>query len=320
MLVLADLALYYDDQLAEAYIVRGEYYSVKGSAKQAIEEWDQAIRYNPNNWNAYGMKGGIYEELDILKSLENLQKAASLNHGPELPDLLTRTGYDYYQAGFPEKGNYYILEALKLDRDSLKYFDNLARYAAETESDYRKAVDHFEKRYLTDSTNTEFLVSLGYYNSLIGQYKESLKYYKKYISTYKARGQSTPPFSRITLIGYAYLQNGYGKEAEYYSDRQIEAYNNRLTSVRPGEKIYWIYPLAGIYAYRGDKVKAYENLKIFDHAQSFTLKWVTLIKNDPQFNNIRNESEFQKIVRDVESKYLAEHERVRKWLEEQGKI
>jgi hypothetical protein len=41
---------------------------------------------------------------------------------------------------------------------------------------------------------------------------------------------------------------------------------------------------------------------------------------NPFFDSIRNEPEFQKIVKDVEAKYQAEHERVRKWLEEQGKL
>ena len=45
-----------------------------------------------------------------------------------------------------------------------------------------------------------------------------------------------------------------------------------------------------------------------------------LIKNDPLFNSIRNEPEFQKIVGELESKDQAEHGRVRKWLEEQGKL
>jgi len=43
---------------------------------------------------------------------------------------------------------------------------------------------------------------------------------------------------------------------------------------------------------------------------------VMLIKTDPLFNSIRNEPEFQQIVKDIESKYQAEHERVRKWLQE----
>jgi hypothetical protein len=44
------------------------------------------------------------------------------------------------------------------------------------------------------------------------------------------------------------------------------------------------------------------------------------IKTDPIFNNIRNEPEFQQIVKDIEAKYQAEHERVRKWMEEQGML
>jgi molybdopterin converting factor small subunit len=40
------------------------------------------------------------------------------------------------------------------------------------------------------------------------------------------------------------------------------------------------------------------------------------MKTDPLFNSIRNEPEFQQIVKDVEAKYQAEHEKVRKWLEE----
>ena len=42
-------------------------------------------------------------------------------------------------------------------------------------------------------------------------------------------------------------------------------------------------------------------------------------KDDPLFNSIRNEPEFQQIVKDIEAKYQAEHERVRKWLEGAGK-
>jgi len=41
-----------------------------------------------------------------------------------------------------------------------------------------------------------------------------------------------------------------------------------------------------------------------------------VIKNDPLFENIRDEPQFQQIVRDVEAKYQAEHEKVKKWLGE----
>jgi hypothetical protein len=80
------------------------------------------------------------------------------------------------------------------------------------------------------------------------------------------------------------------------------------------------YDLAGVYAFRGEKDKAYKNLKIFNQRKTECLWMVMLIKTDPLFNNIRDEPEFQQIVRDVEAKYQAEHERVRKWLEENNML
>ena len=51
--VLADIALSYDDQLAEAYDVKGVYYGIIGKPEQAIKEYEKAIKFNPNYWLAY---------------------------------------------------------------------------------------------------------------------------------------------------------------------------------------------------------------------------------------------------------------------------
>jgi hypothetical protein len=87
-----------------------------------------------------------------------------------------------------------------------------------------------------------------------------------------------------------------------------------------GEGLYTYYDLAGVYAFRGEKDKAYKNLRIFNQSQRINLFIVMLMRTDPLFNSIRNEPEFQQILRDVEAKYQAEHERVKKWLEEQGML
>jgi hypothetical protein len=120
-------------------------------------------------------------------------------------------------------------------------------------------------------------------------------------------------------IGYSYWQNGYKKEAEYYFNEQIK-YCNKIIDLKRlyAQTLYPHYDLAGVYAFRGDKIKSYENLKIFNQRKVESLWMVMLIKTDPLFNSIRNEPEFQQIDRDVEAKYQAEHERLRKWLEEQG--
>ena len=79
---------------------------------------------------------------------------------------------------------------------------------------------------------------------------------------------------------------------------------------------YTYYDLAGIYAFKGEKDKAYQNLRIFNQRMRMPLWIVTQIKKDPLFDSIRDDPEFQEIVRDIEAKYQAEHERVRLWLED----
>jgi hypothetical protein len=63
---------------------------------------------------------------------------------------------------------------------------------------------------------------------------------------------------------------------------------------------------------RGDQNKTYDNLKIYDESKAFSLGALISIKKDPLFDTIRNEPEFQQVVRDIETKYLAEHDRVGK--------
>jgi hypothetical protein len=122
-------------------------------------------------------------------------------------------------------------------------------------------------------------------------------------------------------IGYAYWQNGYKEEAEYYFNETIKNCSRIIELKRSwGQKLYSYYDLASAYAPKGEKDKAYKNLRIFNQIQRTTLWMVTCIKDDPLFNSIRNEPEFQQIVKDIEAKYQAEHERVRKWLEEQGML
>lgn len=43
---------------------------------------------------------------------------------------------------------------------------------------------------------------------------------------------------------------------------------------------------------------------------------VTLIQDDPLFDSIREEPEFQQILRDVKAKYQDDYNKVRSWLEE----
>jgi TolB-like protein len=318
VLILAGKAISLDDQLADAYTVRGDYYRVAGNTEQAIKEYDKAIKFNPNAWEAYYGKGRLYG--DLVETIKCYQIAASLNRGNELPFILGNLGAEYANSGFPDKCTAYAQEVLKLTGDSLYFYYWLGATETGLSGNHPKAINYLKKAYAIDTNYAEILHYLGYAYMFSHEYKESLFYYKKYIERLKVLGNLN--INEMHRIAYVYWQNGYKKEADYYFDKQIEFANSeiRLNRSRSGEQFLSYYDLAGVYAFRGEKEKAYENLRIFNQRKTEQLWMVTLIKMDPLFDSIRNEPEFQQIVRDVEVKYQVEHERVRKWLEEQGKL
>jgi TolB-like protein/lipopolysaccharide biosynthesis regulator YciM len=313
-LLLTDIAISHDNQIAEVYAVRGDCYRDIGQVKQAIREYDKAIELNPNSWEAYQGRGELYQKFDLLRAIENYHKAASLNRGSELPSLLRSLWKQYYYAGFIEQGLYYLQEALKLDRDSAMYYYYLSWYAYDL-NDFGKGIEYGKKALAIDSSSTGVNIIIGLNYSYLGQYEHSLMNLKKSIEK-----QDTLDDLRIGYmhrLGYAYWQNGNREEADYYFDKQIDYCNWANELGREYSKQFAsYYDLAGVYAFRGEKDKAYENLRIYSEMPSPHFRLILRIKRDPLFDSIRNEPEFQQIVRDVEAKHQAEHERVRKWLEE----
>jgi tetratricopeptide (TPR) repeat protein len=322
VLVLADLALSFDDHLAKAYYDRALYYIGNGKPEQAIKEFDKALKYNPSYWEIYLNEAWLvyfmdYNNMDFVKGLEYLHKAASINHGKELPSILHTLGYAYgWFAGFHEKGNYYHQEAFKLDGDTNGYFIGLAR-GEQVFQNYEKAIDLLNKCYKRDSNSVTISAWLAYDYHMLDQSKESLKYVKKFED--RLEDAEWVFYSAMKWIGYAYWQNGYKKEADHWFNEQKKMSEE---SIKIGRyySIDAYYDLAAVNAFLGDKGKAYEKLREVAKIHTCPLWLLTSIKDEPFFNSIRNEPEFQKIVSKMEIKYQAEHERVRKWLEEQGML
>jgi tetratricopeptide (TPR) repeat protein len=259
----------------------------------------------------------LYIYHDFVKTIDNGQKAASLHRGSQLPQILRDLGEAYLLVGFVENFKECILEAFQLDGDSVEYYRALGEIEFFYLQNFVKALDFYEKVYAIDTIRGCLELATTY--MFLGQNEESLVYYKKHLKRQEAQGAIV--LVDMQRIGYAYWVNGYKKEAEYYFEKQIEYSNNEIQLGRyRSEYFFSYYNLAGVYAFLGEKDKAYENLRIFNQNQIMAFWMVWYIKKDPLFDSIRDEPEFQEIVRDVEVKYQAEHERVRKWLEEQGML
>ncbi len=251
---------------------------------------------------------------DVVKVLYNAHKFASFNRGPFLPNLFIVISGCYGSAGFKQKSLYYLDEAIKLNNDSVFYYNSLAYFEVE-DGDYIKALDYRIKAFNIDSNNVNVLQSLGITYEHNKQFEESLKYYKKWIDRLNFLGEIDD--NSMHRIGYAYWVNGYEEEAKYYFDKQVEICTVAIELGRFwAVQLYCNYDLAAVFAFRGEKERAYENLKIFNQRETMPLWLNDLINYDPLFDKLRDEPEFQQILQEVEVKFQIEHERVQKWLEE----
>lgn len=317
VIFLTNRAVELDNQLAEAYNLRGIYYFDKGNFEQALKELDTALKYNPNLWEAFFFKGRLYrfESKEPEQTIYNFHRALLLHRGSSLPLLYTSIAQAYLYAGFTEQAEYYYKQAFSLNQDSAKYFNSMADIENNNRN-YKESIEFGIKAIQYGSTTTETLNLLGFNYSMVNNPKESLKYYKKMLELLQL--QNTLNVNNMHRVGYAYFKNGFKNEASFYFNEQIKFCKESIEFGRSYSSGFWAYyDLAAVYAFLGEKEKALENLRIFNQRQNLNIVCFRLIKDDPLLNNLRNEPEFQQIEKDIETKYLSEHERVRKWLEEQ---
>jgi len=314
-LVLVNIALSIDNKLDEAYYIKGQYYEQNGNIEEALNNYDKTININPNFYSAYTSKGYLYSNIlsDMVKSLENFYKALSLASGDERPTLLGAIGSRYSELGFFEKAKYYYQEAYALDSSQIQYLSRLAWMEFNLEN-YEEALKLYKKVYEIDTT---VLFNLHFYLYAPGHDEEAFAHARKLIELNKRTG--VPIYFQSHRIGYIYYKMSQYEEAEDYFKQQIKYSEesirlNRFYSMMKHAH----YDIAATYTFLGDKEKAYQHLDEFNTMDFFGLMLISFVKNDPMFISIHNEERFQNIVRDMETKNQAEHERVRKWMEEQG--
>ena len=317
MLVLVKKALRFDEQLDEAYYLKGLYYYANGYPKEALDDFDKSLKINPNFYEAYERKGFILTWIlyDYVKGIENYNKALSLIRVIDRPALLRDLGNAYLNVGFIEKAKYYFKEAFTLDNNIVENLGSLAWMEFSTEN-FEEALKLTMRAYEIDSTN---VFSLIIYNITASHKTEAYLYANKVVEYYKKTGRL--PLQTAFQIGYAFWQVGKYKVAKNYFDQQIRYGEESIKLNRDvAQRKAAHYDLASTYAFLGNKVKAYQYLDEFDKMNFYPLWWVSYAKHNPLINSIRAEERYQKILQNMAFKNQVEHDRVKKWLEAQGML
>lgn len=318
VLFLSNKALSFDDKLSDAYYMRGSYYVVKGLFEKALEDVNKGIEINPNDWNLYRAKGNFIDSYlgDYVQSIDNLQNAIIRERGENLPSLLKTLARKYVDIGFTDIAKDLYQQAFKLDEDSISLIGSLTWIEYSLEN-FEEALKISRKALRIDSTR---YINIEYYNCLPASYMdEAYLNVIKSIKRYNKSGEL--PLQSSLRIAYIFWQVGKREEAQHYFEQQIKIGEESIKLGRLIARSYAAqYDLAATYAFLGNHAKAYQYLDEFSKRKNYPLWWVNLAKHDPLFVSIRNEERFQKILQNMESKYQAEHERVRKWLVEQNML
>jgi len=317
VLLLTNKALSFDPTLDEAYYVRGMYLrNQKDGYDAALEDFNTALEINPNYSQAYFQISILYAWFfyDYVEAIKNCQIAIGLDHSAYLPFSFRNLGNLYSNVGFGDQARDYYLKAFQLDNDSVQYYNELA-WQAYGEENLLEANKYAYQSYLLDSailTNVSFLME---FNSFLGNYKEANLYANKLLDLYNKVHNQPNNWHRI---GYTFLKIGKPEEAEFYFNEQIKWCEESIKLNKEYAQTYWAhYDLACVLALKGETEKAIQLLTEVNK-NNFFPKWhVSHFKQDPFFENIRDDERFQKILNDIEAKYQKEHEKVKLWLEEE---
>jgi len=313
-LILANIALHYDPQLEEAWQVIGRCCFEKGDIEGALRNYDKAIEINPGYSDALAYKGYLLTSLvgDYVGGIDAYRRSVRTGPPEYIPDLLRGLGQAYLDVGFIDSAKSCYRQAYEFDGNKGLYLFNL--------SDIEFCLEHFEEAirigYEASKVDSAYYPEAAYFYGERNHTGEAFLQAKRLLREFERSGKIN--LDQAHRIGYAFWRAGEYGQARKFFEMQIHRSRESIKLKRMISQLKLAhYDLAGTYAFLGDREKAYQYLDEVDKSSFYPLWWITLVKHDPLFNSLRNDDKFRKILQNMQTKFQAEHERVKKWLEEQ---
>jgi tetratricopeptide (TPR) repeat protein len=238
--------------------------------------------------------------------------------------MMRGLGVFFGNMGFPEKGRYYVEEALKLDNDSGRYFRSLSIIEFnQNNSGIALSLSQNALKINPENLDIHFINMVCY--SMLNRHEEAYRSALEVLSIFKESGLS--PKSGWENIGYAFFNAGHKNEAAYYFSKQIELYEEILR-LDPNDSNTSTF-LAGIYSFNGDIRKALQTFHLdktlldLQHQkphQVASISYYNDLKFRPQYENLRKQPSFMEYLNKYLDVYRKEHDAFEKWLIEKGML
>lgn len=230
-----DCALKLDPNLAEVYLNRGIAYSRQNQYDQAIDDYTRALNFDPQMAQACFQRGNVYlTKGSYPQAIEDLNRALEIY--PDMADAYLLRGTAYSRQNQYEQAIEDYTSALKLDSQMAQACFNRGNVYL-SQGRYQEAIEDINRAIELNPNLAEAYVSRGTIYSVQNRYDQSIEDYNRAIKldpnlarAYVNRGTD---YSR---------QNQYGRAIEDYdraltiSPNLVQAYINRgIAWVKQGE-------------------------------------------------------------------------------------
>ena len=312
----ADKALLYDPTLGEAFTAKAMYFMVQKEYTQALPYLEKGLEYNPNSTQLIGLLSDLYglylpnTGKYLEYALRGMRLGAEGTDSVEISYFHLRLGNALIQTGFVEESLKQFDLALTYYPENAfaRYIRAFALYAKTGNLKQTRAL--LVKEFNKDTTRFDILQDIGKVSYYLGEYDTAYVCYQRF-NRYRETQKLDVFQHENLLIGKIYDMMGEHEQAKQF----YASYREFLART---ETAYKHLGLVAWYCEENNRDKALEHLKLFTQEDNIQY-WIILFLNKaPDKTPIERSAEFQKLSRDIEKKFWANHERLKGKLEELG--
>lgn len=311
----ADKALLYDPDLAESWTAKAMYYLLRKEYKEALPYLEKGSEYNPNSTLIIGLLADFYYMYlpNTGKYLEYALKGMRLNAGSEdsvsASYFCLRLANALIQTGFTDKSLEYIDKSLEYNPHNpfSRYLRAFVLYARD--KDLNKTKQLLVAEFSKDTSRLDILQDIGKVCYYLKEYDSAYYYYKRFNRMREARGLDVYRHENMT-IGLAYEKVGEIEKGSAF----IEDYRQYLET---DQTVYKDIGLCVYYQYKGESAKAIEHLRRFAKQDNIQY-WPILFMDNDQFIHMYDLPECRELMKEIEQRFWANHEKLKLTLEEKG--
>ncbi len=314
-LLMLDKALYYDPENTEALASKAAYFELKGRHDEANPIYESIAE---NGYLTFEFGVSRYNSIhDYYNAINNYFRYIQTKPGDVLipPYLLRMMIVVFRKAGFPDLEKQLIDQLLSFNNDTLEYLNSMVMHE-NWQGNYQAALNYGMKITRLDPSDSFSYLVAAVNSTYLKDYKQALILAKQFDSL---NIQMHKEFQPSGAAGFIYLKNGEMNKAETHLREIIPRWQDQIkNNTHTAQTFYYLHELAGVYLDLGEKEEAMEYLEKMKDLVTIDRVQITILKNWPSFDSLRNDPEFQEIIQVLNTKYQEQHLRIEELLRREG--